>query len=253
MAPGALSHRWAEVGSCYACCVNDLAEGEGITPTAGQGHQEVAEELRRCMSHHDRAGAVTAILAEVERGRPIEELYVGVLEPFLHWVGWQWQQGSAAVWEEHLMVSAVRTAVDALYPLILRAKQAVTPVPATVAFFCPPEEAHDLGLRMLVDRFDLHGFRTVYVGAMTPVGQMIECAQTVQADLVCLSASSHFQRTALLEVLRRLEDALPGTRIVVGGPAFAYSGAGWEKYTIASVDHLMEELAAAAGGGETRA
>ena len=224
-----------------------MGKAERIPVAKAHGPAEVLEELRRRARSHDRAGTVDAILGAVKAGLPIEDLYTEALEPFLRWVGSEWQEGRTAVWEEHLIVGAVCTAVDALYPLVLQAKAVVTSVPVTVAFFCPPEETHDLGLRMLADRFDIHGFRTVYVGAMTPVGQMIECARSVHADLICLSASSHFQRTALLDVLRRLEGALPGTRIAVGGPAFAYSETGWDRYTIASLDTLMAELTAAAG------
>ena len=154
---------------------------------------------------------------------PLEELYTRVLTPFLEWLGARWQEGEAAVWEEHLLTSAVRTAIDALYPRVLAAKALVEPVPVTVAFFCPPEETHDLGLRMLVDRFDLRGFRTVYVGALTPFEQMVDCAREMGADVVCLSASTHFQRTVLREGVNRLRADLPGVRIVVGGPAFARS------------------------------
>ena len=50
---------------------------------------------------------------------------------------------------------------------------------------------------MFVDRFDLRGFQTVYVGAMTPVNEMAQCVRSTGATVVCLSASTHFQRTAL--------------------------------------------------------
>lgn len=226
---------------------------ERATVAERQDTRDVVNELRQCLRRHDRGGAVTAILKEIEAGRSIEDLYGAVLEPFLHWVGAEWQEGRAAVWEEHLIVSAVRTAVDALYPLVLKRKESAAPIPVTVAFFCPSEETHDLGLRMLADRFELRGFRTVYVGAMTPVAQMIECARAVQADLICLSASSHFQRAALLDVLGRLQSALPATRLVVGGPAFARSDEGWQRYSVESLDLLMDELAAGAQGARADA
>jgi methanogenic corrinoid protein MtbC1 len=62
---------------------------------------------------------------------------------------------------------------------------------------------------MLADRFDVRGFRTVYIGAGTPVNQMIECVRTVGASVVCLSASTHFQKTALHNVIESLRTACP--------------------------------------------
>ncbi len=204
---------------------------------------DLAARLERCLATHDREETVSSILAAVQDGLSLENLYTNVLEPFLAAVGRGWQEGHTAVWEEHFIVGAVRTAIEALYPIVLKRKAGVEPVPVTVAFFCPPEETHDVGLRMLADRFDLRGFRTIYIGAMTPVGQMVECVRATGASVICLSASTHFQRAALHDVVEHLRQALPETRIVVGGPAFAHSDRGWDEYVVNSVDSLLDELA----------
>lgn len=209
--------------------------------------ERLIEALNNSLSGHDREAAVSAALSAVEQGLSIEDLYSRVLEPFLASVGRSWQEGSTAVWEEHLIVGAVRTIIEALYPAVLRRKAQVPPVPVTIAFFCPPEETHDLGLRMLADRFDLRGFHTVYVGALTPVGEMVECVRATGAAAICLSASSHFQRASLLNVVGGLREALPEVRVVVGGPAFALSDEGWEAYRPSSLERLFGELAAMAG------
>lgn len=213
---------------------------------------ELARNLQRCSETNDRAEAVRAILAAVDEGLPIEDLYTQVLEPFLESVGRGWQEGRTAVWQEHLIVGATRTAIEALYPRVLERKAEVRAVGVTVAFFCPPDETHDVGLRMLVDRFDMRGFHTVYVGAMTPVDEMIACVRTTGATVICLSASTHFQRTALHTVVRRLREGLAAVRIVVGGPAFAHSAVDREEHTVESVDALMDELAME-GGAEAAA
>jgi MerR family transcriptional regulator, light-induced transcriptional regulator len=214
---------------------------------------DTIEALERCLRAHDREGAVRAVLAAVENGLAIEDLYAHVLEPFLASVGQGWQERRTAVWEEHLIVGAVRGAIEALYPQVLERKAQVAPISLTVAFFCPPEETHDVGLRMLVDRFDLRGFRTIYVGAATPVNEMVRCVRAERASVVCLSASTHYQRTALHDVVAKLRELLPDVRLVVGGPAFAHTAAGWEDYAVESVDLLMDELAAQARGTQAGA
>lgn len=206
--------------------------------------ETAAATLERCLREHDRAGAMRALLAAVDEGLSIEDLYARVVQPFLASVGSGWQQGRTAVWEEHLIVGAVRAAVEALYPKVLERKAAVPAVPVTVAFFCPPEETHDLALRMLADRFDLRGFRTLYVGAGTPVDEMVKCVQAEKVDVVCLSASTHFQKAALHTVVAKLKERLPGVRLVAGGPAFAHGTAGWEEFAVPDLDALLDELAA---------
>ena len=212
-------------------------------------------KLQALLAAHEREAAVMEVLRAVEAGLGVERLYDEVLLPLLRTLGAGWQSGQTAVWEEHMATQAIRSAVEALYPRILARKAGVAPVPVTVAFFCPPDEAHDLGLRMLADRFDLHGFRTVYVGASTPVDDMVACAPGVGAHVVCLSASTHFHRAALRHAVAALEAALPGVRIIVGGPAFVNDIQGWERCAPTNLQALLDELAggaslAAAPGGE---
>jgi methanogenic corrinoid protein MtbC1 len=202
--------------------------------------------LQALLAAHEREAAVTEVLRAVEAGLEIEPLYDDVLLPVLRGLGAGWQTGQTAVWEEHLATQALRSAVEALYPRVLARKAGVVPVPVTVAFFCPPDESHDLGLRMLADRFDLHGFRTVYVGASTPVDDMVACARAVRADVVCLSASTHFHRASLRHAVAALQAALPSMRILVGGAAFVHDCTGWEHCVPADLQALFGELAAGA-------
>jgi methanogenic corrinoid protein MtbC1 len=205
--------------------------------------------LQALLAAHDREAAITEVLRAVEAGLSIEQLYDDVVLPVLRGLGAGWQTGQTAVWEEHLATQALRSAVEALYPRVLARKAGVTPVPLTVAFFCPPDEAHDLGLRMLADRFDLHGFRTVYVGASTPVDDMVACARDVGAAVVCLSASTHFHRAALRHAVTALDAALPGVRVLVGGAAFVHDCKGWEHCVPTDLQSLFGELTAGASAG----
>jgi methanogenic corrinoid protein MtbC1 len=202
----------------------------------------LATRLQARLASHEREAVVMEVLRAVEAGLGVERLYDDVLLPLLRTLGASWQTGQTAVWEEHMATQAIRSAVEALYPRILARKAGVPPVPVTVAFFCPPDEAHDLGLRMLADRFDLHGFRTIYVGASTPVDDMVACAQGVSANVVCLSASTHFHRAALRHAVAALEAALPGVRVLVGGAAFVHDTQGWERYAPTDLQVLLREL-----------
>ena len=227
----------------------------GGTPSPPDTPAALETRLRALLAAHERETAVVEVLRAVDAGLGLEQLYSEVLLPLLRTLGAAWQTGQTAVWEEHLATQAIRTAVEALYPRVLARKTTVPPVAVTVAFFCPPDEAHDLGLRMLADRFDLRGFRTVYVGASTPVDDMVACALAVAADVVCLSASTHFHRAALRHAVAQLETALPGVRVLAGGAAFVHDVAGWEGLVTADLEALLDELAGGGGpgGGEAGA
>ena len=189
-------------------------------------HMTSAEETRRQIDSHlaarDRASAVAAALDAVRTGGlPILDLYDGVLVPLLVDTGASWQAGTTNVWQEHFASATVRTIVEALYPDVTALATSAPPKGTTVLLACPPQEQHDLGLRMLTDRFALAGWNTIYLGTDTPTAEIVSAAAEVGADLVVLSASTHFNRVQLRTVVERIKAGLPGVRVAVGGPAFA--------------------------------
>lgn len=188
----------------------------GIEPTT------LREQLTALIASRDRTAAVaTALSAVREQGLPIETLYTEVLIPMLVSTGAAWLRGETKVWEEHFASATVRTIVESLYLDVAAQAQEVTPLGTTAVLACPPEEAHDLGLRMLADRMTLSGWTVHYLGADTPVDEIVAAANALGADLVALSAATHYNRLLLREVVSVLHRELPDVRVGVGGPAFA--------------------------------
>jgi methanogenic corrinoid protein MtbC1 len=187
---------------------------------------EAAARLRTTLDERlvarDREGGVRAAVDAVTSGAvEPDELYTHVLSPLLADTGAAWQQGTTMVWEEHFATAMVRTIIESLF-LEVRTKAASVPRLGKVAVLaCPPGEFHDLGLRMLADRMQLHGWDAFFLGADTPVDEIVSAAKAFKADLVALSAATHYNRLLLREVVDGLKRSLPGVRIGVGGPAFA--------------------------------
>ena len=203
--------------------------------TAADGHTNASHtvaELRDIVAQRidamDRAGAVNTALDAVARGDiGIADLYTLVLGPYLTDLGSQWQHGRERVWQEHFASHAVRTIVEALYPEVTRQAAEVPSRNEVVLLVCPPREEHELGLRMLSDRFELAGYRSVFLGADTPIAEIVQAAGTVSASIVALSISTVYERVELRCFVDTLHERLPGTRIVVGGPALQHDPAGW--------------------------
>jgi MerR family transcriptional regulator, light-induced transcriptional regulator len=176
----------------------------------------------------DRAGAIALALEAVAAGRiSVADLYTQVIGPYLSKIGSRWQHGSERVWQEHFATHVARTIVEALYPTVIQEAATVPRAGRTVLLVCPPREQHELGLRMLSDRFELAGWDAVFLGADTPVEEIVAASVAVHADLVALSVSTIFERVELRCFIDTLHEALPGTRVVIGGPAFARDPSGW--------------------------
>jgi MerR family transcriptional regulator, light-induced transcriptional regulator len=209
--------------------------------------QAVYEAVAAALADHDKATAVRAAVEAVTSGDvEIPALYSDVLVRILADTGAAWQTGRAAIWEEHLASATVRTIVEILYPGVLKVKAAVEPAGRTVLLACPPEEGHDLGLRMVSDRFDMAGWTTYFLGPDTPVSEIADAARRLGADAIVMSSSTHFHRLAVRHAVDALKRELPGTDIWVGGPAFVGAATGWLPEEIVDLDEL---LGGRAGGG----
>lgn len=202
--------------------------------------ERLREEIAAALAARDRGRAVQAALEAVASGTvTIPVLYREVLAPLLVETGAAWQRGERHVWEEHLASAAVRTIVEALYPRVLEAKHAVTPAGRSVLLACPPEETHDLGLRMIADRFELAGWTAYFIGADTPPDELVDAARTLAVDAVALSSSTHFHRLATRHFVDELKRQLPGIAVWVGGPAFARDREGWADDELVDLDDLL--------------
>ncbi len=201
---------------------------------------ELHDRLAVLLSEHDREAAVrTAVEAVAAGAIGIGELYRDVLSPLLSRTGEAWQHGRVRVWEEHFASAVVRTIVEILYPGVLKVKASVPPAGRSVLLACPPEENHDLGLRMVADRFDMAGWTTYFLGADTPAGDLIDAARRLSVDAVVLSSSTHFHRVALRRHVDLLKHELGSVHVWVGGPAFRHGSDGWTEAEIVDLDELL--------------
>lgn len=183
------------------------------------------DELADRIAAHDRDGAIALALDAVRsKAVTIPELY-DALSALLVRVGESWAHGVTPVWQEHFATAVVRTIIEACHPLV--AESAAPANGLTVLLATPPEEYHDLGLRMIADRFELAGWEAHLLGASMPATELIAAVSVLGADAAVLSASTHFHRVALRTYVELLRAAHPQLRIWVGGAAFADGAADW--------------------------
>lgn len=184
-----------------------------------------AADLEAVIGRFDRVGAVEAALGALDDGTvTVGDLY-DLLGDLLVATGAGWQTGTVEVWQEHLVSGIVRSVVEACAQRVERL--APPERSATVLLAAPDDEYHDLGLRMLTDRFTLAGWRAHFLGAALPVHQAIDAVTELGADAVALSTSTHFHRVGLRGYVTTLTAAHPDLRVWVGGPAFAHHHDEW--------------------------
>lgn len=182
-------------------------------------------ELMAHIEDRDRDGAVALALETIRTDALTIPTLYDLLSDLLAEVGASWSRGETEVWQEHYTTAVVRTIVEACQPLV--AERLGEPNGLTVILATPAEEYHDLGVRMMTDRFSLAGWSAQLLGANVPLDELVHAVGSLEADAVVLSAYTHFHRMTLRQYVDTLSERHPHLRIWVGGAAFALEHDGW--------------------------
>ncbi|MHB1342027.1 MAG: cobalamin B12-binding domain-containing protein [Coriobacteriia bacterium] len=197
-------------------------------PTAVDRATALLRQLDALIIKRDRPGAIAAALAAVEAGDvTVPVLHALVLSPLMQLTGARWQSGEEQVWEEHYATGVVRTIVESLAPAVLAHAASAAPAGRTIVLTCPPQEYHDLGLRMMLDRFLIAGYDAHFLGADMPLEELAGAVRDLGADTVLVSASTHFHLLGLRTYVDGLRAEVPGITVWLGGAAFAHGHEGW--------------------------
>ena len=186
--------------------------------------REFDDEFLEALDREDKERAVQLVVQLLEAGEVgIVQLYTEVLAPALNEWECPLEDRDLCVWREHVRSSIVRTILEVAYPYVLRERESrgVEPNGVRVAVLCPPEELHEIGPRMVADLFTLAGYEVTFVGANTPVDDLVSGIRHLRPRYVAVSVTNYYNLFALRRALERLRKVLPeGTEVLVGGSAF---------------------------------
>jgi methanogenic corrinoid protein MtbC1 len=185
-----------------------LLEERGAPPLAEPAALRAALEAASV----DDPTQIGALLDQAFAVLPLTVALEQVVAPTLRWIGDEWHAGRLSIANEHAVTSHVRARLEQLMA------DARGSVRGTAVLACAPGELHEVGLLMLAVLLRADGWRVEYLGASTPVEQALAFARSVDARLVCLSASRKDTAEALLAGLAR-RDATDGITVAVGGHA----------------------------------
>lgn len=164
------------------------------------------------------AAAAAAVAREHSGPEALEGFYVSVLQPAMYAVGEGWEAGRISVAQEHL-ASAITTRVIAGL-----ASQQKVPRPwrGRVVVTASPNEFHELGAWMISDLLELDGWAVSYLGANTPLEELVQLTRDRRPALVALSVTMPFNLERVRATITRVKGALApsGVPFLVGGRVF---------------------------------
>lgn len=133
--------------------------------------------------------------------------------PFLHRVGEAWEQGRLDPFQEHFASEVLRDFLAREWRPMADANQG-----PHVALAGLPGDHHVLALHMAACHAAMAGWRVLYLGAETPLGDVESCARRESVRAVVLSISAPGARPDTAWNLAALRQRIPAdVHLVVGG------------------------------------
>jgi methanogenic corrinoid protein MtbC1 len=187
----------------------------------------LADEYLNSLLRGRRDEASRLILGAVESGNTVKDLYLQVFQKAQHEIGRLWQTNQISVAQEHYCTAATQMIMSQLYPYIFASDKNGKTLVAT----CTSGDLHEIGVRMVSDFFEMEGWDTFYLGANTPVRDLIQAVKDRNADLVLISATMTFHLRYVREMIATIRST-PETRrvkIMVGGYPFNIAPDLWQQ------------------------
>lgn len=171
------------------------------------GSEELVTDLRLALEEFDDEGAHLA-LDRLFALLGLERSVRDVLIPYLHEIGERWARGEVTVGQEHFASRLIEGRL-----LALARGWNKGPGPRSI-LACPPHELHTIPLIGFGLVLRNHGWRNIYLGADTPASSIRMAAETVNADVIVLSAVTSER---YFEAVPEVQSLLPKRRVVLGG------------------------------------
>lgn len=168
----------------------------------------------------DQGPCQQTVDAMLKKEQSIRTLYEDVFQRSLYEVGNLWERGRISVADEHLATAMTESLLSRVYPRLFKMPRAGH----SAVVSCIADEYHQLGGKMVADIFEMHGWNSYFLGANTPVRELLKLVEKKQPDVVALSITLHSGMSTLIDAIEALRARFQDTEIWVSGQAFHWGG-----------------------------
>ncbi|QTA80178.1 Cobalamin (vitamin B12)-binding domain-containing protein [Desulfonema limicola] len=176
---------------------------------------------------------------QLKENIPVKQIYVQLFERALYEVGRLWEFNKISVATEHMCTAITESLMNFIYNKISMKDNCSK----NVIISSVENEMHQVGGKMVADIYEIHGWNSFFLGANTPLNELIRFAREIVPDTIALSLSVYFHMEYLEKMIIKIREALPETKIIVGGQGFCHGGRSIaEKYDMVKYISSLDEL-----------
>lgn len=170
----------------------------------------------------DKEACLNIVTTLLDDKIAIRELYTDLFQKSMYSVGELWERNEISVAREHLATTITENMLSVTYPHLFTGVQSEK----KAIISCTANEYHQLGGKMVADIFELHGWDAHFLGANTPIKELLKFVDEIKPDLIGLSLAVYFNVPALKLTLEAIHAHFKNLDILVGGHAFVWGGTG---------------------------
>ncbi|HCY87418.1 MAG TPA: cobalamin-binding protein [Desulfobacteraceae bacterium] len=156
----------------------------------------------------------------LDRKIDLKMLYVNLFQKSLYQVGELWETNQITVAREHMVTALTESLLNLVYPVLFSAPHKEK----SAIVSCAANEYHQIGSKIVADFFELNGWDCHFLGANTPLADLLKFIDEVNPDLLGLSLSVYFNMPALRKTIEAVTSDFPHLDLLVGGQAFNRGG-----------------------------
>jgi methanogenic corrinoid protein MtbC1 len=156
----------------------------------------------------------------LDQGIDLKMLYLDLFQKSLYEIGHLWETGKISVATEHMATAITEYLMTLAYPILFSAAH----IGRSAIVSCVANEFHQIGGKMVADLIEASGWDSFFLGANTPVAEMIDMIQEKKPDILALSFSVFFNMPHLIAAIEQVRKANTHLPILVGGQAFQWGG-----------------------------
>ncbi len=146
----------------------------------------------------------------------IEELYEHLFKRALYKVGDLWENNVISVAKEHMATAITEGIMNTIYADLDPRYESKGVVIVTTT----TGEKHQVGAKMVADIFELFGWECYFLGAETPVSELIKLAKEVKPDIIAISLTVYTHLHDLYAMIREIKIEMLDVEFLIGGQAF---------------------------------
>ncbi len=170
----------------------------------------------------DKGACLNIVTTLLDDKIEIRELYTDLFQKSMYRIGELWERNEISVAREHLTTTITENMLSVTYPHLFTGVQSAK----KAIISCTANEYHQLGGKMVADIFELHGWDAHFLGANTPVNELLKFIDEIQPNLIGLSLAVSFNISALGATLETINAHFNNLDMIVGGHAFLWGGTG---------------------------